>query len=176
MDQCPYKNYFYLHALLASALLCVVPLTAAAQGHTPATEPLTPSHNANASASANELSWQNLSAAQHQALQPLASAWPHLSEIQQKKWITLGANFATLSAPAKARLHARMTEWAALTPTQRTQARLNYSQIQSVPPEDKAERWEVYQAMTPEQKQALAASAPKVPLAPHVKPPKTPVK
>ncbi len=123
---------------------------------------------------ADNLAWAHLSPRQRQALQPLAASWPKLSEAQKKKWIALSANYASLSVEAKERLHARMAEWAALTPKQRTQARLNFSQTQTVPTEDKAERWEIYQTLTPEQKHALAASAPKVPLAPHVKVPKKP--
>ncbi len=123
---------------------------------------------------ATNLDWSTLTPLQHQALLPLAMSWPKLSDAQKKKWITLSANYQTLPAPAKEKLHERMVQWAALTPKQRTQARLNYSQTQRVSVEDKAERWEVYQALTAEQKQALAASAPKLPLAPHVKLPKAP--
>jgi hypothetical protein len=120
------------------------------------------------------MDWSTLTPLQHQALQPLASAWPTLREAQKKKWIALSANYQALPDPAKGRLHERMVQWAALTPKQRAQARLNYSQTQRVSGEDKAERWEVYQALTAEQKQTLAASAPKLPLAPVVKVPKTP--
>jgi len=120
------------------------------------------------------LDWLTLTTPQRQALQPLATSWPQLSEVQKKKWIALSANFNTLTPAAKERLHARMAQWAALTPKQRTLARLNYTQTQRVTVQDKAERWEVYQSLTPEQKQALAASAPKIPLAPRVKVPKAP--
>jgi len=118
------------------------------------------------------LDWLTLTPPQRQALQPLATSWPHLTEVHKKKWIVLSANFDTLTPEAKERLHARMAQWAALTPTQRALARLNYTQTQRVTVEDKAERWEVYQSLTAEQKQALAASAPKLPLAPRVKVPK----
>jgi hypothetical protein len=124
--------------------------------------------------SATNLDWLTLTPLQHQALLPLASSWRTLSDPQKKKWIALSANYQTLPAPAKEKLHERMVQWAALTPKQRAQARLNYSQTQRVSVEDKAERWEVYQALTAEQKQTLAASAPKLPLAPHVKLPKAP--
>jgi hypothetical protein len=122
-----------------------------------------------------KLDWSTLTPPQHQALQPLAASWPTLSEGQKKKWIALSANYNTLSAPAQERLHERMVQWATLTPKQRAQARMNYSQTQRMSAENKAERWEVYQALTAEQKQALAASAPKLPLArPRVTAPKLP--
>lgn len=132
--------------------------------------PISPS-NPVATSKTDNLAWQHLSSAQHQALQPLAVIWSKLSETQKKKWVALSANFHTLPAPAQERLHARMTQWATLTPKQRSQARLNYSQTKRLPLETKAERWEVYQSLTPEQKKQLAASAPKVPLAPQVKVP-----
>lgn len=167
---------FCLRQMLAGGVLCAVAVGAAAQVGSPTTSSLTTKNKESATVTAGDVSWQHLSAAQRQALQPLAAAWPHLSQAQQKKWIALSADYPSLSAQAKERLHARMTEWAALTPKQRTQARLNFSLTQGVAPDDKTERWEVYQSMTAEQKRALAASAPKVPLAPLVKPPKTPSK
>jgi hypothetical protein len=122
----------------------------------------------------DKFDWTNLSVVQQQALRPLALTWSTLSDQHKQKWIALSANYQEMPPSAKDRLHERMVEWAALTPKQRTQARLNYSQTVRVPSEDKAERWEVYQSLTPEQKGALAASAPKMPLAPRVKVPKPP--
>jgi len=114
------------------------------------------------------LEWSGLTPTQHQALAPLAASWPGLSEDQKKKWITLSHNYAKLPPTDQRKLHQRMAQWAALTPRQRTLARLNFSQTQLVTPEDKAERWEIYQSLTPEQKKALAELAPKLPLAPKV--------
>jgi hypothetical protein len=114
--------------------------------------------------------WSSLNRAQQDALSPLAKQWPELSDGQKKKWIALSANYNSLSPAAKERLHERMAQWAALTPRQRMQARLNFSATQRVQNEDKAERWEVYQSLTAEQKRALAASAPKPTLAPRLTP------
>lgn len=159
---------------LAGLLFVVTASAAVTQGNAPVAASSTTSRSTASKDKADSLDWSHLSADQQQALQPLAASWPKLSEIQKKKWIALSANYAKLSAPAKERLRTRMVEWAALTPKQRTQARLNYSQTQALPAEDKAERWEIYQSLTAEQKQALAASAPKVPLAPRVKVSKNP--
>ncbi len=168
------------NAIMLLGLACAGLMTVQAQAQTLAAAPV-PAGKASVSgkipatpAATTHLSWLSLTPAQQQALQPLSASWSQLSEVQKKKWIALSANFNTLTPPAKERLHARMAQWAALTPKQRTLARLNYNQTQRVSPEDKAERWEVYQTFTPEQKRALAASAPKMPLAPHVKVPKTP--
>ncbi|MDD5029808.1 MAG: DUF3106 domain-containing protein [Rhodoferax sp.] len=114
------------------------------------------------------LEWSGLTPLQHQALQPLASSWKTLSESQKKKWIALSSNYTRLPPADQQKLHQRMAHWATLTPKQRTQARLNFAQTQQMPLEDKAERWEVYQTFTPEQKKVMADSAPKLPLAPKV--------
>lgn len=174
MQKHPLQNMTPLARALLGLVLVAIAWGAVAQTGAPVVPKSSATHATPLLAKADSLDWAHLSVPQHQALQPLAATWPKLSETQKKKWIALSANYASLSAPAKERLHARMAEWAALTPKQRTQARLNYSQTQKLPLEDKAERWEIYQTLTPEQKQALAASAPKVPLAPHVKVPKAP--
>jgi hypothetical protein len=52
-----------------------------------------------------------------------------------------------------------MTEWATLSPQQRTQARLNFAESQQVDAVDKRAKWEAYQALPPEEKRRLAAGA-----------------
>jgi hypothetical protein len=59
----------------------------------------------------------------------------------------------------QAKLHSRMAEWAALSPQQRTQARLNFAEAKALPPDDKRAKWEAYQALPPEEKRKLAAGA-----------------
>ena len=61
------------------------------------------------------------------------------------------------------KLHSRMTEWAALSPQQRTQARLNFAETKQLSPDDKKAKWEAYQALPPEEKRKLAAGAAKPP-------------
>ena len=68
-----------------------------------------------------------------------------------------------------------MTEWAALSPQQRTQARLNFGEAQQLSADDKKAKWEAYQALPPEEKRKLAAGAtaakpPPPPTAPAVQP------
>ena len=119
--------------------------------------------------------WSELNASQQQALSPLAGTWKTLSEAHKRKWIALSANFATLPAAEQALLHSRMGEWAALSPQQRTQARLNFGETRKVAPDDKKAKWEAYQALPPEEKRKLAAGAaaakpPPPPTAPAVQP------
>jgi hypothetical protein len=107
--------------------------------------------------------WSELTPPQQQALAPLASKWDTVSQAQKRKWLALSQNFPGMSGAEQAKLHSRMSEWAALTPQQRTQARLNFGETQQLSPDDKKAKWEAYQALPPEEKRKLAASAAKPP-------------
>lgn len=103
--------------------------------------------------------WSELNPAQQQALGPLAGTWKTLSEGHKRKWIALSQNYAKMTPDEQALLRSRMTEWAALTPQQRTQARLNFGEAKKLPADDKKAKWEAYQALPPEEKRKLAAGA-----------------
>lgn len=109
--------------------------------------------------------WSQLSPAQRNALAPLASHWHTIDEARKRKWLALAENFARLPADEQARMHSRMTEWAALSPQQRTEARLNFAEAQQLSSDEKKAKWEAYQALPPEEKRKLARSAaPRTPL------------
>lgn len=116
--------------------------------------------------------WAELSAAQQQSLQPLFAPWNTLSEGQKRKWIALAQNYPKLPPAEQATLHSRMTEWAALSPQQRAQARLNFADTKKLAPDDKKAKWEAYQSLSPAERQKLAANASSKPVgaAPAVKP------
>jgi Protein of unknown function (DUF3106) len=61
--------------------------------------------------------WSDLTAAQQQALAPLSATWNRISEAQKRKWLALSENYPKMSDAEQAKLHSRMTEWAALTPS-----------------------------------------------------------
>ena len=103
--------------------------------------------------------WGELSAAEQKALKPLAANWNRIDEAQKRKWLAISKNFNTLSPTEQATLHSRMSEWVALSPKQRTQARLNFAETTKLPPDEKRAKWEAYQALSPEEKNKLAASA-----------------
>lgn len=103
--------------------------------------------------------WNELTPAQQQALAPLSGAWATISEAQKRKWLALSQNYPKLPQPEQAKLHSRMTEWVALSPQQRTQARLNFAETKTLAPDDKKAKWEAYQALSPEEKRKLAAGA-----------------
>lgn len=119
--------------------------------------------------------WAELTPAQQQSLAPLAPSWNTLSEAHKRKWLALSRNYPKMQPEEQATLRGRMTEWAALTPQQRTQARLNFAEAKKLPATDKKAMWEAYQALPPEEKRKLAASAsvnkpPPPPTAAAVKP------
>lgn len=117
--------------------------------------------------------WMDLTESQQQALAPLAQLWPTMTEPHKRKWLAISQNFGQLSADEQTTVQGRMREWAALSPQQRTAARLNYADAKQLLQEDKKAKWEAYQALSPEAKQKLAAQQPTQPVmgaAPAVKP------
>lgn len=108
-------------------------------------------------------SWNELTPMQQVSLRPLEGRWHEISEQQRRKWIALSRNFPTLPEAERAKLHSRMTDWAALSAQQRNQARLNFAETNKLAPDDKKAQWEAYQALSPEEKQKLADGATKKP-------------
>lgn len=107
--------------------------------------------------------WGQLDANQRQALAPLAGSWEQLTEQHKRKWIALASNFSKQPATEQAKMHGRMAEWVALSPQQRTQARLNFGEASQISPDEKKAKWEAYQALPAEEKRKLAAGAASAP-------------
>lgn len=103
--------------------------------------------------------WGELTKAQQRVLQPLEKRWPFMGEVQKSRWIVLAGSFDTLPAQEQLKLRDRMESWASLSAQQRSQARLNYAITNRMAPKDKWAQWEAYQALSDEQKRALAAKA-----------------
>ena len=112
---------------------------------------------------ASSTAWNELSATQQQALKPLAASWNSIDEAQKRKWLAMSRNFPGWPPAEQAKLHSRMTEWVALSPKQRSQARLNFAETKKVPAEEKKARWESYQSLSLEEKRKLAVGAPSQP-------------
>ena len=103
--------------------------------------------------------WNELKPAQQTTLKPLEREWRTISVAQKRKWLELCIRYPTLNPAEQARVQERMADWARLTPLQRGQARLNFQEAKQLPAQDRQERWNAYQALSPEQKQQLAARA-----------------
>jgi hypothetical protein len=101
--------------------------------------------------------WSELSAPQQKALKPLAALWPSMTVAQKRKWLAVSHNFIQLTDQEQITIQSRMQEWAALSPQQRSAARLNFAGTQQLPNEDKRAKWDAYQALSGEEKQKLAA-------------------
>ena len=142
-----------------SALLSAVPGMAQTQVATP-------------SQSTSSSGWHQLGAKERQALAPLAARWGEISEGQRSKWRTIAKNFDQLPEADQQLMQTRMKEWAALSPVQRNQARLNFNTVQSVSKDQKKNRWDEYQALSDEEKRKLLnkAPAPTKTTAPSAKP------
>ena len=103
--------------------------------------------------------WSQLSAAQRQALQPLAAHWNGLPAAHKSKWLAVSRNYAKLSPAEQATLQTRMTDWAGLSPRQRTLARLNFAEVKRIPADERQSKWEAYQALSADEKHQLAERA-----------------
>lgn len=107
--------------------------------------------------------WKDLTPVQQLSLKPLAGNWSSLSEGRKRKWLALSKNYLSMSPVEQAKLHSRMTEWVSLSNQQRERARLNFVETKQLTPAQKAATWQAYQALSPEEKQKLAAKAPRQP-------------
>ncbi len=113
--------------------------------------------------------WKELTPQQQTSLKPLAANWATIDAAQKRKWLALSNSYPTLPPPEQQKMHSRMAEWTSLSKQQRDQARLNFAESNKLAPKEKAAKtaskaadWEAYQALSPEEKQKLAAkSAPK---------------
>lgn len=146
--------------------------TASAQAVGKLTAPGTQNKGAPAaSKNVSKPAWHDLTPAQQQSLKPLSANWGRLSADQKRKWLVISKNYPSLPPSEQSKLHSRMTEWVSLSPQQRNQARLNFAETKKLSPAEKTATWQAYQALSPEEKQKLAAKAvPKPPGAAAVKP------
>ena len=135
-------------------------------GTAPAVRPVpAPVRVAQAGTAESKPGWNELTQPQKQALAPLAGSWATLSEAHKRKWLALADSYPTMPPGEQARVHTRMAEWAALSPQQRNQARMNFAETQRLPAaDDRKAKWEAYQALPAEEKRKLAADG--KPLAP----------
>ena len=103
--------------------------------------------------------WASLTPAQKQALAPLEREWGSIDAQRQSKWVLLAAKFASMPPDERSRLHARMAEWARLTPAERSRARLQYQDARQVPSNERQAKWLAYQALSEDDRHALAQKA-----------------
>lgn len=103
--------------------------------------------------------WASLSQAQRQALEPLQKDWSGIEASRKVKWLEVAARMPSMTPEERDRVRQRMVEWSRLSPAERGRARFNFQEARSMPPEDRQARWEAYQALSDEERRALAAQA-----------------
>lgn len=101
-------------------------------------------------------SWQALSPQQRTSLAPLQNDWASIDAPRKAKWLDIAARYPKLPPSEQQRLQTRMTEWARMTPSERARARLNYQEVKQLPNQERQDRWQAYQALPEDQRQALA--------------------
>lgn len=104
-------------------------------------------------------SWNGLTASQQSVLKPLQAQWSELEPSSKDKWLSVANRYPKLPPAEQARVQERMTQWAKLPPKARGEARLRFQQTRQVPAEVKQEKWAAYQALSAEEKKALAQKA-----------------
>ena len=104
-------------------------------------------------------SWSALKPQQQEALKPLAGEWDKIDDFRRKKWLVIADKFAKMKPEEQKRVHARMADWARMTPEQRRAARENYKQAKALPADQKKAEWQQYQKLPDTQKKQLAAAA-----------------
>ncbi|MDA7416221.1 DUF3106 domain-containing protein [Xenophilus arseniciresistens] len=147
---------------LLSLLVLSVALTGAVAAPAAAQEGMTnPASSSRASNVAEGAArWVRLPTSQKKALQPLAAEWDKLDEAHRRKWMALARNFDSMGPQEQSTLHSRMTEWALLSPRERVRARLNFAEVQRLAPEaERKAKWDAYQALSEEERRALADRA-----------------
>jgi Protein of unknown function (DUF3106) len=108
---------------------------------------------------ASSTNWAALKSDQKVALAPLERDWSSIDGVRQKKWLELAARFPAMPEAERLRIQERMAQWAGLTPAKRNQARLQFLEAQQLPVEQRQARWQEYQALSADEKQALARQA-----------------
>jgi hypothetical protein len=103
--------------------------------------------------------WRALTARQRKDLAPLERDWPALDAARKAKWLEVSSRFGAMPADEQQRVQARMSEWARLTPAERGQARRSFQEKKALTSEQKQQRWEAYQGLPDDHRQALAAKA-----------------
>lgn len=116
--------------------------------------------------------WSSLTASQRRDLQPLQAEWARIDALRKQKWLDIASRMPTMSPPEQTRVKVRMAEWARMTPAERGRARLQFQEARQLAPGNREERWQAYQSLPSDQRQALASKA--APAAPKAAPAKRP--
>jgi hypothetical protein len=110
-------------------------------------------------AAADPADWASLTPAQQKFLAPLNRDWGSIEAPRRAKWLEVASKFPAMPKEEQARVQERMADWARMTPTERSRARLQFQESKQVPATERQAKWEAYQALPAEQRHALAQTA-----------------
>lgn len=99
--------------------------------------------------------WESLSAEQRSVLAPLAGQWSQMDAGSRDTWAAVARRYPAMDTVEQQRLRERMRDWAALSPAERQRVHDGFVAAQRVSPEQRQLKWEQYQALSAEQRQAL---------------------
>jgi hypothetical protein len=121
----------------------------------PLAKPVAPA----ALSSAPPASWSALTPKQQALLAPLERDWADIADSQRSKWLSATPTLATMSGEEIKRVHDRMRDWTRLSASERVNARIGFQVARQLTAEQRRARWEAYQALPLEERQALADKA-----------------
>ena len=109
-------------------------------------------------ATAPQPSWSELTVEQKIVLAPLSDDWDSLESYRQKKWLSIAARFASMSALEQGRIQSQMQTWGKLAPDERELARRNFLTANQLPSEEKQalrQKWLEYSQLPADEKDKL---------------------
>lgn len=109
--------------------------------------------------SAPPATWAGLTPKQQALLAPLERDWADIADAQRSKWLSATPTLATMSGEEIKRVHDRIRDWTRLSPNERLNARIGFQVARQLTAEQRQARWEAYQALPQEERQALADKA-----------------
>jgi TRAP-type C4-dicarboxylate transport system substrate-binding protein len=110
---------------------------------------------------AEEPQWNQLPHDEQQILAPLAKEWNQSNDRMRRRWRHLAKRYPTLSPDAQHRVHERLEHWASLSPEARADARRRFKRLnKELPHHNKASKWDDYQQLPEDEKNALAQQPP----------------
>lgn len=146
-------------AAVALLTLILVALWTVAPGPAPALAQPTKSSGKASPSSPSRPTWNQLTPAQREALAPLQGQWETIDEPRKRKWLEVAPKYHQLSPEGQQRMHARMAEFAKLTPEQRWTARENFQRAYELPADQRNSLIQQYKDLPPERKQQLNEKA-----------------
>jgi len=147
------------YRFIATTLSVAVMVVAGALGHQHHAQAAATSAPAPQSAPPVDKNWQLLSPQEKAILAPLASQWSGMNEQVRDKWRSVARGYPQLTPDGQARVRERMTQWSQASPKERSEARLRFQNARELPHEERQQKWQAYQALSPQAKADLAQQA-----------------